>query len=299
MKHFNLILGFALTLLTSCNRAEGSSYSADNCYNAAEQSWTNCLTPQCTTKRVVSCQPNQGKLLQNRCEDYSGNLRHCDKIECEVSGGYTYTCAPTDQPSGDLIIRRVFGRIDAQTSEGNIDVNHCGGEDVNVTLSTSGGNVNVANCTGQLMLKTSGGNLNLNNLTGTINARSSGGDIMAYTLSGNITVLTSGGALQLHGVSGELSATSTGGTIAGSMTNVTGDIQLKSYRGNVYFTFPTGRYNLTITGMNVHVRGMNNFNGTQTKKSVKGQLNGGGTAIVVSGATVDIDVSDDGSFDDE
>ncbi|KAI1708790.1 hypothetical protein Ddc_14187 [Ditylenchus destructor] len=210
-----------------------------------------------------------------------------------------YTCAPTDQPSRDLIVRHVFGRIDAQTSEGNIDVNHCGGEDVNVTLSTTGGNVNVANCTGQLMLKTSGGDLHMNNLTGTINAKTSGGNIMAYTLSGNITVLTSGGTLHVHDVSGELSATSTGGTIAGSMTNVTGDIQVESYRGNVYFSIPAGRYDLTITGTNVLVRGLNNFNGTQTKKSVKGQLNGGGTAIVVSGVTVEIEVQDDESFDDE
>ncbi|KAI1708798.1 hypothetical protein Ddc_14196 [Ditylenchus destructor] len=200
---------------------------------------------------------------------------------------------------GNLSVRRIFGNTKGQTSGGNIEVANCGGENNAVALSTSGGNVNVANCTGRLMLRTSGGDLGLVNLTGTINARTSGGNIRASALNGNITVRTSGGNLDLSDVSGGLSAITTGGNIVTSMTKVTGDTRLKTSGGSVDFSFPSGHYNLTLTGDTVDVSGLNNFNGTQTQKSVKGQMNGGGTPIVAAGDTVSVKIKDEESMDEE
>ncbi|KAI1709398.1 hypothetical protein Ddc_13875 [Ditylenchus destructor] len=194
---------------------------------------------------------------------------------------------------GNLIVRRTFGNTKGQTSGGNIEATNCGGENNVVDLSTSGGNVNVANCTGRLMLKTSGGDLDLNYLTGTINAKTDGGKIMASTLTGNITVRSSGGNLNLSDISGGLSATTSGSTVLATMTKVTGDTQMKTDGGHVDFSFPSGHYNLTFTGTNVDVLGLNNFSGTQTQRSVKGQMNGGGTAIVVSADRVSVKINEE------
>ncbi|KAI1709399.1 hypothetical protein Ddc_13876 [Ditylenchus destructor] len=143
------------------------------------------------------------------------------------------------------------------------------------------------------MLRTSGGDLSLVNLTGTINARTSGGNIWASTLTGNITVRSSGGNLNLTDISGGLSATTSGSSILATMTKVTSDTQLKTDGGHVEFSFPSGHYNLAFTGTNVDVLGLNNFSGEQTQRSVKGQMNGGGTAIAVAADIVSVKINDE------
>ncbi|KAI1708799.1 hypothetical protein Ddc_14197 [Ditylenchus destructor] len=176
---------------------------------------------------------------------------------------------------GNLNVRRIFGNIKGQTSGGNFEASNCGGENNALDLSTSGGD------------------LHLNNLTGTINARTMGGNVRASALTGNITFRTDGGNLNLSNVSGGISATTNGGNIVTSMNKVTGDTRLKAFGESVDFSFPSGHYNLTITGDTVDVSGLNNFTGTQTQKEIKGQMNGGGTVIVVSGNSVAVKIGDE------
>lgn len=122
---------------------------------------------------------------------------------------------------------------------------------VETNLSTSGGNIDLANLTGDQDFSTSGGNLNIDNVDakmdgttsgGNINLKdsksddakltTSGGNINAKNCEGKLGLSTSGGSLHLKNLKGDIKATTSGGNIEAS--NVSGELVTHTSGGNIH-----------------------------------------------------------------
>ena len=83
----------------------------------------------------------------------------------------------------------------------------------NVKLSTSGGDVDLGDLTGNADVHTSGGDIKIAHINGNVLGRTSGGDLRVGAVSGTMNVHTSGGDIQIESSGGALEAKTSGGSI--------------------------------------------------------------------------------------
>lgn len=119
-------------------------------------------------------------------------------------------------------------------------------------ISTSGGNLYVADLTGNQRMETSGGNVHLKNLKGVLNAQTSGGNIHLEGLTGPTKVATSGGNIDAKSVEGDLTAETSGGNI--NLENHLGKTDVATSGGNIHLENLSGSISAKTSGGNVHVR---------------------------------------------
>jgi len=189
-------------------------------------------------------------------------------------------------------------------------------QNVSTNLQTSGGNINLADLTGDERFNTSGGSIKLTGLHGNINGDTSGGNISATNSSGDISLTTSGGSLKLDSLSGNIKASTSGGNINGN--NIGGTFRTQTSGGNVtlqdmtcsleastsggnmritmkelgeYITLDNSGGNISLVlpatkGLNLKLRAskinwntLNNFTGSKKEDQVIGTLNGGGIPV--------------------
>ncbi|HCA80318.1 MAG TPA: hypothetical protein DEP53_11365 [Bacteroidetes bacterium] len=137
------------------------------------------------------------------------------KVDLSTSGG--------DMRAGD-----VQGDVTLKTSGGNIEMGVVGGE---AYVATSGGDITVKSVGKSLRANTSGGNIEIGDVGGEAKVSTSGGDIKVRKVSGSATMSTSGGNIDLDGASGTVKASTAGGDIA--LQNITGSIDASTAGGNV------------------------------------------------------------------
>jgi hypothetical protein len=146
------------------------------------------------------------------------------KVDLSTSGG--------DMRTGD-----VQGDVTLKTSGGNIEMGVVGGE---AYVSTSGGDISVKSVGKSLRASTSGGNIDIGDIGGEAKVSTSGGDIKIRRVSGSVTMSTAGGNIELDGASGTVKSTTAGGDI--SLQNITGSIEASTAGGNVVAELrPTGK----------------------------------------------------------
>lgn len=95
---------------------------------------------------------------------------------------------------GDIVLRALDGRVEAQTSGGDVQVESLGGD---VIVQTSGGDIEGRHLRGRTTVQTSGGDIAIDGAPGSIEARTSGGDVRLKAVGGRIIARTSGGDIQL------------------------------------------------------------------------------------------------------
>jgi len=115
---------------------------------------------------------------------------------------------------GDIDLGDLSGELVLNTSGGDITIGDANGK--NASLRTSGGDIDTDNVIyDKIKIETSGGDIDLNDVKGDdVEVRTSGGDIAADKVSGNVVDLSSsGGDLEIDNISGKLKARTSGGNI--------------------------------------------------------------------------------------
>jgi len=146
----------------------------------------------------------------------------------------------------------------------------------NTSLSTSGGNIELADVSGRAHLSTSGGNLSILRVEGEVDGRTSGGNIVVESLRGQLTAITSGGNIRA-GIDGMLK----------------GDVRLSTSGGNVDVSVDKAtRFDLRshTNGGDIDASGLSiviDPDG-KTENSLSGKVNGGGPQLFLETSGGDI-----------
>jgi DUF4097 and DUF4098 domain-containing protein YvlB len=176
-----------------------------------------------------------------------GNSKAEDKIEFtfEKTGKGVYAKAVKEGSSWfswmsgiklrfDVKVPKSFD-IDARTSGGNINLFDLEGK---LILKTSGGDVKLKNTSGDLTAKTSGGNITAENHTGNAFLKTSGGDIVSHNFLGDIDAGTSGGNIKLNVKEGKISAGTSGGDVELFYSGKNKGIKLGTSGGDIVVNLP-------------------------------------------------------------
>ncbi len=158
-------------------------------------------------------------------------------------------------------------------------------------VNTSGGSLTLLNIEGNMEAQTSGGSITIEEYKGLLEASTSGGSIKLRNAEGNLKVHTSGGNIKLDEIRGSVNAITSGGGIDAKLLTLTNDLTLKTSGGSIHATLPKDLgLDLDLQGNRVNTR-LQNFNGEAEKDRVRGSMNGGGIAVVMStsGGSVNLD----------
>lgn len=130
---------------------------------------------------------------------------------------------------GNISLANLTGNQDFTTSGGNLDIDNVSGK---TDGKTSGGNISVKNSKNNIDLATSGGNIDASNCEGHIRLTTSGGSIWLKDLKGDIKATTSGGNVDGKSIGGELLASTSGGNVR--FDDLTCSIETSTSGGNIY-----------------------------------------------------------------
>jgi len=147
-----------------------------------------------------------------------------------------------------LMVPRTFD-LDVNTSGGDISLANLTGE---VDFSTSGGDLDLQDVEGNVDLNTSGGDITLANVKGELDANTSGGDIEADDISSGASLSTSGGDIEVAGVGGDLDANTSGGDL--DLEDIAGDVDASTSGGDVRLTSIGGTVDASTSGGSIQLR---------------------------------------------
>lgn len=155
--------------------------------------------------------------------------------------------------------------LDLSTSGGDIRIaNPIKGD---VEAATSGGDVEVDVVDGKLRLKTSGGDISARDVLHDASLKTSGGDIEVGNVKGELTVATAGGDIEIGTVDADLSAATAGGDIM--IENVGGDAKVATAGGDIEVGTVSGSATLKTAGGDIELGGAS---GTVTAKTAGGDI---------------------------
>jgi DUF4097 and DUF4098 domain-containing protein YvlB len=187
----------------------------------------------------------------------------------------------------------------------------------NLTLNTSGGDIQAQSVRGNVRARTSGGNLTFDRVDGEIDAHTSGGDIVLKegtaraklgTSGGNIEVdraggltevSTSGGDITINSVAQLVSATTSGGNVRATLTEpLKQDTLLSTSGGDVRVRVVKGagfELDASTSGGDVRAEGLTLTiaKGGVGKSRLAGTVNGGGPRLKLRSSGGDITVKTD------
>ncbi len=130
-------------------------------------------------------------------------------------------------------------------------------------------------------LQTAGGRIETADLTGDVDARTSGGSIQVGNVKGDVELKTSGGSIRTDDIYGEIDAHTSGGSI-----NVTfarqpeEDAKLETSGGSITARFPADvAIDLDASTSGGRVSSDFDVNGRIKKRSIEGEINGGGPRV--------------------
>jgi len=183
---------------------------------------------------------------------------------------------------GWIEIDEIAGTVDARTSGGSIRTGRLGGKS---TLKTSGGSINVDGATAELQAHTSGGSIDIGDTTGTVQAKTSGGSIRLGRVNGEVYARTSGGNIRVEDAAGSVDASTSGGSIHAQISGQPrGDSKLSTSGGGVVVTLaPSVAVDLDAhsSGGGVSSDVPVTVQGRQGDDSIRGKINGGGPRLVL------------------
>lgn len=180
---------------------------------------------------------------------------------------------------GNLSLANLTGDQEMHTSGGNVHVEGLKG---NLNARTSGGNIHLNEVTGTSDVATSGGNIEGASIVGDLKAETSGGNIELEETNGATDVSTSGGNIRLNNLTGSISAQTSGGNVHASLNSLNRKMLLETNGGSIDCELPEGLgLNLELTGSDIQAN-LKNFQGTTSDERVSGQLNGGGIPVQIN-----------------
>jgi len=129
---------------------------------------------------------------------------------------------------GNMRTGDIQSDVTLHTSGGNIELGKVGGE---ANVSTSGGDIRVEGVAKKLKARTSGGNIDIGDVGGEADLSTSGGNVNVRKVSGRASLHTSGGNIDLGGASGDVEAKTSGGDL--KLNDISGSIDAATSGGDV------------------------------------------------------------------
>jgi len=178
--------------------------------------------------------------------------------------------------------------IEVINSSGNILVENTG--QCTIDLISASGNVAAKNIDTNIKITTSSGDINVEDVTGDVHTTSASGSLYASGIKGNVYAVTSSGSQKIEGVKGNLKLTASSGSIYLSMISgnvngrsssgslkadhVTGEITAVSSSGSIRLTNTAGRLNLITTsgsqkGTGIKLTGASSFKSSSGSVSMQ------------------------------
>lgn len=158
----------------------------------------------------------------------------------------------------------------------------------NIHVSTSGGDIRLADFTGEIRVKTSGGNLEVGRINGPVDARTSGGDVKLESATAAIDLRTSGGSITLGQAGSSVQARTSGGSI--DIRRVAGDLYAHTSGGSIVVQDALGAIDGETSGGSIRAR----FS-QQPHADSRLSTSGGGITVSVAGnVAVDLDAHTSG-----
>lgn len=143
-----------------------------------------------------------------------------------------------------------------------------------------------------LDIRTSGGSIDIDDLVGTIDANTSGGSIEIGDIDGDVELHTSGGSITTGSVNGDLNAHTSGGSINATFAKqLTDDAKLDTSGGSITVRMIKDmKVDLNASTSGGRVRSDFDVDGRVSKKSIRGEINGGGPRLKLhtSGGSISI-----------
>ncbi|HEV8630577.1 MAG TPA: hypothetical protein VGV61_09700 [Thermoanaerobaculia bacterium] len=195
---------------------------------------------------------------------------------------------------GGIHLTGVAGNARVRSSGGGLHVIDVAG---GVDASSSGGGVEIKQVRGNVRVSSSGGGVDVTQVTGDVDAGSSGGSVDIAGVSGNVDASSSGGGVHVDGVGGRVTADSSGGSVSAVLTagNAAGG-SLSSSGGGVRVAIARGA-RLSIdaysSGGPVSCELPVQRLGKESRNTLRGDLNGGGSMLKLrsSGGGIHIDAN--------
>jgi hypothetical protein len=186
----------------------------------------------------------------------------------------------TISTSGGSIQAAALGNVRLRTSGGSIGAEEIAGR---AELKTSGGSITARGIGADLDADTSGGGIRIAQVRGAVRASTSGGSIEVDTASGDIDATTSGGGVRVRGAGGRVDAHTSGGSVEVAFTpgNGRGGDLSTSGGGIAAAIDPTVKLSIDAASSGGGVRAdvPITINGTLSRRTLKGDLNGGGPLL--------------------
>jgi DUF4097 and DUF4098 domain-containing protein YvlB len=200
-------------------------------------------------------------------------------IEVDKRGSFSRWFGSKDSLHFDIEVPRQTD-LEVDTSGGRIDVRDIDGD---VTAHTSGGRLSMQDIEGTLDGHTSGGAIKAKGLVGDAKLSTSGGSVSVEGITGDLLAKTSGGWIEIEGAQGEVVASTSGGsvTVRFAQGNSNGGSLSTSGGRITAYVDPAASLDIdaSTSGGRVTVDLPITVQGTLSKRSINGKLNGGGTTL--------------------
>jgi DUF4097 and DUF4098 domain-containing protein YvlB len=153
---------------------------------------------------------------------------------------------------GDIDLADLSGDLEAKTGGGDVALSGIQGR---IVVKTGGGDIDFLNGKGSLTLNTGGGEIGIQNFEGAeIEARTGGGDILAEGITANINIMTKGGDICAHGIWGNLESASSGGDLC--LERMKGDAVMFTGDGDADINGITGALKVRTGNGDIYVESM-------------------------------------------
>ena len=141
----------------------------------------------------------------------------------------------------DLDLTTVGGNVEVADLEGSVMVSTVGGRIAlgeivgDVESRTAGGSIEVAGASGTVRANTTGGSIRIGRAAGGVEAKTTGGSIHIEESGGPVVARTTGGSMELGRVHGSIDARTTGGSIGAALAGQPGgDSDLRTTGGSIH-----------------------------------------------------------------
>jgi len=181
--------------------------------------------------------------------------------------------------------------VDLRTSGGDVDVAEVTGE---VKVETSGGGIELHQIVGEIEVETSGGSIKGREIRGDLAAETSGGSIHLSEVEGDVEVETSGGPIRIRDVDGRVEAQTSGGSISIRFTGAPAG-ELKTSGGSIQVELPQNQgvdLEAQTSGGRVTIDEGLAVSGLVERSRVEAELGGGGADLILetSGGNIRVGV---------
>jgi len=179
---------------------------------------------------------------------------------------------------------------------GSANVGHVQGT---VNASTAGGSLTIGNVDGPVTARSGGGSLTIGNVVGDLDARSGGGSIIAGRITGRVTANAGGGSVSIEEATDAIDATASGGSVKAYLSRQpSAGFNIKADAGSIDLRLADS-VAISVDASCTAGRVTTDYGLSAERDthggSLKGDINGGGPAVVLRASAGNIHVRKSGS----